>query len=120
MSSTYSQAVLAGLRLSGLSAAQVRRTVGAPLTVLQAIFTGRRELTDSQVKRIEMLTQQKIDRLAASGLEPGDGPLPDLIKARNHAMKLRKQALAAAAGPAKSKASTRRKRSVRRQRRVRV
>jgi hypothetical protein len=76
---SYSQAVLAGLDLKGISLQKVRRGTGIPAARLAAASKGKRELTLAQLGEIETLSGFTAGQLAASITEPHGGPLTDLI-----------------------------------------
>ena len=77
---TFSQPVLRGLQAMGFSLAAIRRAARISPQLLIDVLDGRRELTDTQIGRLETLSGRTGGDLAASVLEPDGGPLTELSK----------------------------------------
>jgi hypothetical protein len=77
--STYSQAILAGLKSKGFSPAKIRDAGRIPAAVLTAVSKGKHEFTFGQLSKIERLSGFTGGQLAAIVSEPHGGPLTDLL-----------------------------------------
>ena len=76
---SYSKAILKGMRTRGLSDTEILKITGISPKVLGLITAGKRELSTAVVRKIENATGRTGGQLAALAVEPNGGPFTKLM-----------------------------------------
>src|SRR5437868_7125371 len=79
MVDTVSQIIIEAMRRRGLEDRRLCASTGITSERLDQVIAGKKEFTDAQLRKIELLTGTTIGVLGASVLEPAGGPLTELV-----------------------------------------